>query len=79
MFPSKIEEAIEAAVKFLNDRVRWAGWNAIPEHTDTLKTCDCPILSKQKIEEEGRLRRGWHRLRTPERKRLLNTAIQELK
>jgi hypothetical protein len=24
------------------------GWKATPEHTQTLKTCDCPILIKQK-------------------------------
>jgi hypothetical protein len=29
-----------------------AGWNATPEHRDTLKTYDCPILIKQKIEEK---------------------------
>jgi hypothetical protein len=34
----KTEEDIEAAVKFFNDTVQWAGWNATPEHTDTLKT-----------------------------------------
>jgi hypothetical protein len=33
----KIEEDIEATVKFLNDTIQWAGWNATPEHTDTLK------------------------------------------
>jgi hypothetical protein len=36
------------------------------------------IILKQKIEEKRRFRRGWHRLRTPESKRLLNTATQEL-
>jgi hypothetical protein len=75
----KSEEDIEAAVKFFNDTIQWAGWNATPEHTDTLKTYNCPILNKQKIEEKRRLRRGWHRLRTPETKRLLNTATQEIK
>jgi hypothetical protein len=40
-----------------------------------LKTYECPILIKQKIKEERILRRSWHRLS----KRLLNTAIQELK
>jgi hypothetical protein len=45
----------------------------------TLKTYDCPILIKQKIEEKRRLNRDWHRLRTPESKRLLNTATKELK
>jgi hypothetical protein len=54
-------------------------WNATPENTDKLKTYDSPILMKQKTEEQRRLRRGWHRLRTPESKRLLNTAIQEQK
>jgi endonuclease/exonuclease/phosphatase family metal-dependent hydrolase len=75
----KTEEDIDAVVNFFNDIVQWAGWNATPEHTDTLKTYDCPILIKQKSEEKRRLRRGWHRLRTPESKRLLNTATQELK
>jgi hypothetical protein len=44
----KTEDDIEAAVKFFNDTIQWAGWYAIPEHTDTLKTYDCPILIKQK-------------------------------
>jgi hypothetical protein len=45
----KTEEDIKAAVKVFNDTVQWAGWNATPEHTDTLnKTYDCPILIKQK-------------------------------
>jgi hypothetical protein len=34
----KTEEDTEAAVKFFNDTVQWAGWNAIPDQTDTLKT-----------------------------------------
>jgi hypothetical protein len=34
----KTEKDIEAAVKFFNDTVQWAGWNATPEHTDRLKT-----------------------------------------
>jgi hypothetical protein len=77
--PLKTEEDIEAAVKSFNDTVQWAGWNATPEHTDALKIYDFPIILKQKIEEKRRLRRDWHRLRTPESKRLLNTATQELK
>jgi hypothetical protein len=36
----KTEEDIEAAVKFFNDTIQWAGWNAMPEHTDTVKTYD---------------------------------------
>jgi hypothetical protein len=71
----KTEDDIEAAVNFFN----YTGWNATPEHTDTLKTYDCPILMKQKIEEKRRIHRGWHRLRTPESKRLFNTATQEFK
>jgi hypothetical protein len=69
----KTEQDIDAAVKFSNDTVQWAGWNATPKHTDTLKIYDCPILIKQNIEEEKRLRRGlW-------RKGLLYAATQELK
>jgi hypothetical protein len=58
----KTEEDTEAAVKFFNDTIQWAGWNATPEHTDMLKSYDRPLLIKQKIEEKRRLRRGWHRL-----------------
>jgi hypothetical protein len=54
----KTEEDIGAAVKFVDDTVQWAGWNATPEHTDTLKTYNCPILIKQKIEEKRRFCRG---------------------
>jgi hypothetical protein len=36
------------------------------------------VHAKQKIEEKRRLCRGWHRLRTPESNRLLNTATHEL-
>jgi hypothetical protein len=75
----KTEEDIEAAVKVFNDTVQWADWNTTPEHTDTLKAYVCPILIKHKIEEKRRLHRGWHQLQTPESKRLLNTATQELK
>jgi hypothetical protein len=45
-------EDIEAAVKFFNDTIQWAGWNGTTKHTDPLKTYDCPILIKQKIEEK---------------------------
>jgi hypothetical protein len=75
----KTEEDIEAAVKFFKATLQWAGWNATPEHTNTLKAYDCPILIKERIEEKRRLCRGWHQLRTPKSKRLLNTATQELK
>jgi hypothetical protein len=75
MFPLKPKKIL----KFFSDTVQWAGWNATPGHTDIFKTYECPILIKQKIEDKRRLRRGWHLLRTPESKRLLNTATQELK
>jgi hypothetical protein len=45
----KTEEDTEAAVKFFNNTIQWAGCNATPEHTDTLKAYNCPILVKQKI------------------------------
>jgi hypothetical protein len=48
----KTEEAIEAAVKFFNDTIQWAGWDATPEHTDILKTYDCLILIKQKYQRK---------------------------
>jgi hypothetical protein len=48
----KPEEDTEAVVKFFIDTIQWAGWNATPEHTGTLKTYDSPILLKQKIEEK---------------------------
>jgi hypothetical protein len=70
----KTEEDIETGVKLFNDTLQWAGLNATPEHRH-----DCPILIKQKIEEKRRLCRGWHRIQTPESKRLLNTATQKLK
>jgi hypothetical protein len=48
----KTEEDIEAAVKFFNDAIHSADWNTMPEHTNTLKTYDCPILIKRKIGEK---------------------------
>jgi hypothetical protein len=60
----KIEEDIEAAVKFFNDTIQQAGWNTTPEHTYMLKAYDCPILIKR-IKEKIKLHRDWHRLRTP--------------
>jgi hypothetical protein len=44
----KNEEDIEAAVKFFNDTIQWAGWNTTPEHTDTLKTYSCQKSKKKK-------------------------------
>jgi hypothetical protein len=40
------EEDTETAVKFFDDTVQWADWKATSEHTDTLKTYDCPVLIK---------------------------------
>jgi hypothetical protein len=45
-------EDIEAAVNFVNGTIQWAGWNATPEQTETLKAYDYPILSKQNIKEK---------------------------
>jgi hypothetical protein len=56
----KAELYIEAAGKFFNDTLQWTCWNATPEHADTLKTYDCLMLIKQKIEEKRTLHRGWH-------------------
>jgi hypothetical protein len=60
--PLKTVEDIEAAARFFNDTIQCAGWNATPEHKRTLKAYDCPIIIKQKIEEERRLHAEWHRL-----------------
>jgi hypothetical protein len=67
----KTEKHSEAAVKFFINTIQWAGWNSTPEYTDILKAYDCPVLIKQKTEEKRRLHRDWHRLQTPESKRLL--------
>jgi hypothetical protein len=32
--------------------IQWAGWNAMPEHTDTPKEYDCPTPINQKTEEK---------------------------
>jgi hypothetical protein len=66
----KTEEDIEAAVKFTNSTIQCAGWNATPQRTDRLKSYDLHYIrfDKQNIEEKRRLRRDWHRLRTPEQK-----------
>jgi hypothetical protein len=64
----KTGDDIEAAVKLFIDTIQQTGWNTTPEHTDTLKTYEYPILIKQKIEDIRRLRRVWHRLQTRERK-----------
>jgi hypothetical protein len=40
---------------------------------------DCPISIEQKVAAKRKLRRDWHRFRTPESKRLLNSATQDPK
>jgi hypothetical protein len=37
----KTEEDFEAAVKFFNSAIQWAGWNAMSEHTETLTAYNC--------------------------------------
>jgi hypothetical protein len=69
---------IEAAIKNFNDIIQWSGWTTTAEHTEARQTYDCPILIKQKLLNKMRLRRTWHRFRTPESKRLLNAATREL-
>jgi hypothetical protein len=43
------EDETEAAVKFSNNTMQWAGWNATPEHTNAFKTCQVPVLIKQRM------------------------------
>jgi hypothetical protein len=40
----KAEKGIEAKVKLFNDTKQWASWNATPDHTDALNTCDYRVL-----------------------------------
>jgi hypothetical protein len=47
----KTQEDSEETVKFCNDTKQWAGCNATPQHTETIKAYDCPILNNKKIEE----------------------------
>jgi hypothetical protein len=77
--PLKTNSDIEAAIKFLNDTLQWAGWNSSPVYMATQQTIDCPLQIKEKLLHKRKLRRSWHRLRTPQSKRLLNTATRELK
>jgi hypothetical protein len=75
--PLKTPADVEAACRQLfTETVEWAGWQATP----TLPAIHgCPIIIKQKLAEKRKLRRDWHRFRTPESKRFLNTATQDLK
>jgi hypothetical protein len=76
--PPKTDSDIESAIKNFNI-IQWASWTTTPEHTEARQTYDCPILIKQKLLNKRRLRRNWHRFRTPENKRLLNAVTRELK
>jgi hypothetical protein len=77
--PLQTDSQIEEAVKYFNDIIQWAGWNATPETSYTPSIHTCSISIKQKIAENRRLRREWQRNRTPLRKKLLNRASQDLK
>jgi hypothetical protein len=44
----KTKEGTEAAVKFFDKTIQWAGWNEMPEHTDTCKAYNCSISIQQK-------------------------------
>jgi hypothetical protein len=57
--PLKTDSQIEDAVKYFNDIIQWAGWNATPETTYTPSSYTCPILIKQKLAEKGKLQREW--------------------
>jgi hypothetical protein len=50
-----------------------------PETTYTSSPYACPIFIKQKLAENGRLRKEWQRNRTPTSKKLLNRATHDLK
>jgi hypothetical protein len=75
----KTNSDTEAAIKNFNNITQWACWTTTPEHNEARQTYDCPILIKQKLLNKRRLRRNWHRFRTPESRQLLNTATRELK
>jgi hypothetical protein len=77
--PLKTGADIETAVQFFNDTVQWAGWMATPELPSASRIEGCPITIQQKLAEKRKLCRDWHRLRTPESKRLLNVATLDLK
>jgi hypothetical protein len=75
----KTTDDIEAAVKLFTDTVQWAGWKATPPLPAMNRIHACPLRIKQQLAEKRKLRRDWHHVRTPESKRLLNAAKQDLK
>jgi hypothetical protein len=50
--PLQTDSNIEDAVKYFNDTIQWAGWNATPEATYTKSFYTCPIFIKHKIAEK---------------------------
>jgi hypothetical protein len=77
--PLQTPADVEAAAQLFTATVQWAGWQATPTLPAAPRIHGCPIIIKQKLAEKRKLRRDWHRFRTPASKRLLNTATQDLK
>jgi hypothetical protein len=77
--PLKTTNNIDEAAKLFTDSVQCAGWLATPTPLISNRESECPILIKQKLAEKRKLRRAWHRLRTPESKQMLNAATWDLK
>jgi hypothetical protein len=53
----KTSADIEAAVKFFNDTVQWAGWMPTPELPSASRIQGCAIRIQQKLAEKRKLRR----------------------
>jgi endonuclease/exonuclease/phosphatase (EEP) superfamily protein YafD len=66
--PLKTTNDIDEAAKLFTDSVQCAGWSATPTPPVSNRQSECPILIKKKLAEKRKLRRAWHRLRTPESK-----------
>jgi hypothetical protein len=77
--PLKTTTDIEAAVKFFNGNGSAGSCKATPKLPTACRIHGCPITIQQKLAEKRKLRRDWHRFRTPESKRLLNAATQDQK
>jgi hypothetical protein len=75
----KTTDDIEEAVKFFTDSVQWAGWKATTPFPARHKINDCPLIIQQQLAVKRKLRRDWHRFRTPDTNRPLNAATQDLK
>jgi hypothetical protein len=77
--PLMTTDDIEEAVKFFTDTVQWAGWKETPPLPARSGINACPLIIQQQLAAKRKLRRDWHHFRTPESKRLLNAATQDLK